>query len=266
MKRTLFFLLMMSISIAIVAQSGTKQCPSCMGTGHPFGHSEMTCSRCGGSGRIARSASEMRREARDNERYANSANDLMQQFNLSPQEFFAYEELIKQAMTQVPVYQDCTGCGGTGRCKQCGGVMNVSLDGPLCRICGGSGMCIGCNGLGKLKIGMQENPNKQQLIQRANEILHSHENSPSSSSPGISPSTSLDESSSPTSSYEGEISNGVISEGISSSGQVVSGAPNPTQSSSESSEPPALFLFFMGFCVAGLLTALVILLFRLTRK
>lgn len=260
---------MMSICVTIEAQSGYKTCPSCQGTGHPFAHSEMTCSRCGGTGKIARSASEMRREARDNERYANSANDLMQQFNLSPQEFFAFEELMKQAMTQVPVYQSCIGCGGTGKCKGCGGVMNLSLDGPLCRICGGSGICVGCKGLGQIKIGMQENPNKQQLIQRANEILHSHENTSSSSSsfssPGISPSTTIDASSSPTS-YEGEIANGIVSEGISSSVKGVEGGLDPAGAKSESSDPPAAFLFFMGFCVSALLIALIILLFRLIKK
>lgn len=170
MKRIAFLLLMMSMVIDM--QAGEKTCPVCAGLGHAYGRSDITCSRCNGRGLVPLSAAEEQREARDRERYSDNANDMMEQFNLSPEEFFAYEELIKQSMTKVPIYQNCTSCGGTGNCRQCGGYMNVSLDGDLCMICQGSGICIACKGAGKIKIGEQDNPQKEQLIQRAKEILN----------------------------------------------------------------------------------------------
>lgn len=168
MKRFAFLLLILSLPIGILAD---KKCPVCGGLGHAFGRSDIICSACNGSGRVPLSASEQMREDRDRENYANSVNNLMEAYNLTPEEFFAYEELMKQAMEQVPVYQTCTACNGTGNCSQCGGYMNVSLDDDLCRVCGGSGCCIACRGAGRLTVGYQENPNKEQLIQRAKEIL-----------------------------------------------------------------------------------------------
>ena len=240
MKRLMLTLLTLSIFATIEAQSGTKTCPSCGGSGHPFGHSELTCGRCNGSGRIAQSASEMQREARDNARYADNANDLMEQFNLSPEEFFAYEELIKEAMQQVPVYQTCTACNGTGDCQMCGGYMNVSLDDDLCRVCGGSGQCLGCKGLGKLQVGYQDNPNKEQLIQRANELLHSHEASPSGS----------------TSSAGNATLNNAGSE-------FFSNEQTPAESGSSQG---AFILFFLGVCSAALLGILGFLAFKFLKK
>ncbi|MBO4730677.1 MAG: hypothetical protein J5593_04315 [Bacteroidaceae bacterium] len=168
MKKTLFTILLSMFTILCIG----KTCRVCGGLGHPFGNSQIVCSACGGSGIAPASASDQMREARDRENYANSANDLMESYNLTPEEYFAYEELIKQAMEQVPVYETCATCGGTGDCSMCGGYMNVSLDDDLCRVCGGSGICISCSGAGRMLLGYQDNPQKQQLIDRANEILH----------------------------------------------------------------------------------------------
>lgn len=168
MKKATTTILLTLLSIYSIART----CRVCGGLGHAFGHSEIVCSACNGSGQEAPTAAEQTREARDRENYANSANDLMETYNLTPEEYFAYEELIKQAMEQVPVYQTCTACNGTGDCSMCGGYMNVSLDDDLCRVCGGSGVCITCGGAGRMTIGYQDNPNKEQLIQRAKEILY----------------------------------------------------------------------------------------------
>ena len=168
MKRLITLMLILSASVATQART----CRVCGGLGHAFGHSEIICSACNGSGQEAPSAAEQMRENRDRENYANSANDLMEAYNLTPEEYFAYEELIKQAMEQVPVYQTCTACNGSGDCSMCGGYMNVSLDDDLCRVCGGSGVCISCGGAGRMTVGYQDNPNKDQLIQRAKEILN----------------------------------------------------------------------------------------------
>lgn len=168
MKKTTITILFSLLPIFCIG----KTCRVCGGLGHPFGHNEIVCSACGGSGVAPVSASEQMREARDRENYANSANDMIESYNLTPEEYFAYEELIKQAMEQVPVYQTCSACNGTGDCSMCGGYMNVSLDDDLCRVCGGSGVCISCGGAGRMTIGYQDNPNKEQLIQRAKEILY----------------------------------------------------------------------------------------------
>lgn len=175
MKRVAFLILMLSMLMNV--QAGEKLCNVCGGSGHVFGHSDIPCSQCKGRGRIPLSATEEQREARDRERYANGANDLMEAYNLTPQEYFAYEELIKEAMKSVPIYETCSACGGTGNCRQCGGVMTISLDGDYCRVCGGSGICIGCQGAKQIKIGEQENPQKDLLIQRAKEILSHGEQS-----------------------------------------------------------------------------------------
>jgi hypothetical protein len=110
-------------------------------------------------------------ELRELEREAENDARFMEMNNLTPQELFAFQDLIRQAMTQVPVYQQCTACNN-GRCRACGGYMNVSLDGPLCRVCGGSGQCPACRGMGQIQVGLQENPNKEMLIQRSIEILN----------------------------------------------------------------------------------------------
>lgn len=170
MKRLLFLLLVVSISVGVEA-GGYKTCGACGGLGHAFGNSNIRCSGCNGTGRVPLSAAEQRREQKEIDNYANSANDMMNAYNLTPQEFFAYEELIKESMRKVPIYQPCGACNSTGKCRQCGGYMNVSLDGPLCSVCGGSGICIACRGAGQFKVGEQDNPNKAQLIKRAKEIL-----------------------------------------------------------------------------------------------
>ena len=132
MKRLIALMLVLSASIVTQART----CRVCGGLGHAFGHIDIVCSACNGTGQEASTAAEQMREARDRENYANSANDMMEAYNLTPEEYFAYEELIKQAMEQVPVYQTCSACNGTGDCSMCGGYMNVSLDDDLCRVCG----------------------------------------------------------------------------------------------------------------------------------
>lgn len=172
MKRLYFLLLILTVSVGMIQAGGTKTCRVCGGLGHVPGRSDIICSGCSGTGRQALSPYEQRKEQKENDDYAKSANDMMNAYNLTPEEYFAYEELVKQAMTQVPVYQNCTVCNATGKCKQCGGYMNVSLDGPLCMVCSGSGICISCQGSGKHLLGYQDNPNKAQLIARAKEILN----------------------------------------------------------------------------------------------
>jgi len=165
-------LLFMLIVVCMEAAGGEKNCPVCGGTGHPFGQSDVLCQRCYGSGRVPLSPAEEQREARERERYAEGANDLMEAYGLTPEEYFAYEELTRQAMQQMPVYDKCTSCEGTGNCKMCGGYMNLSLDGDLCMLCGGSGVCPVCRGAGQFLVGYQDNPNKDQLLQSANDILN----------------------------------------------------------------------------------------------
>jgi len=159
------------LTIALCIQAGQKTCPTCGGLGHPFGRNDITCQGCGGRGTVPLSAAEEQREQRNRENYANSANDIMEQYGLTPDEYFAYEELVRQAMTEQPVYQTCNTCGGTGNCIKCGGYMNLSLDDDLCFLCGGSGVCTICRGSGQHFVGYQENPMKEQLIQQANEML-----------------------------------------------------------------------------------------------
>lgn len=167
MKRLAFTLLILSLSIGIQAQN-YKRCPTCAGLGS-IGGTE--CRGCGGKGLVPMSASDMAKRQKEIDDYADATAGMMDAFNLTPQEAIAYGDLIKEAMTQVPVYETCTTCGGTGKCNACGGYMNVSLDGPLCPICGGSGFCIACDGKRQFLRGYQENPNKDMYIQRAKEIL-----------------------------------------------------------------------------------------------
>ena len=133
--------------------------------------SNVECKGCNGKGLVPMSASDMARRQKEIDDYAKAAGALMDTHNLTPQEVIAFNDLLKEAMKMVPVYVNCTACGGTGKCKQCGGYMNVSLDGPLCRICGGSGFCPACGGNRQIMMGYQENPYKDQYIKRAKEIL-----------------------------------------------------------------------------------------------
>ena len=174
-------LLLLMMSMVMNIQAGEKICRVCGGLGHAFGNSDIECSSCHGRGRVPMTADEERKASRERENYADNANDMMEQNNLTPEEYFAFEELMKQAMTQQPVYQECHACGGTGNCRQCGGYMNVSLDGPLCMVCSGSGICIACRGAGKTQVGYQDNPNKEQLVKRAQEILENGRKRSSSS-------------------------------------------------------------------------------------
>lgn len=160
-------LFVLSLSFALQAQN-LKRCRTCGGFGH-IGNVE--CKGCNGKGLVPMSASDMARRQKEIDDYAKAAGALMDTHNLTPQEVIAFNDLLKEAMKMVPVYVNCTACGGTGKCKQCGGYMNVSLDGPLCRICGGSGFCPACGGNRQILMGYQENPNKDLYIKRSKEIL-----------------------------------------------------------------------------------------------
>ena len=180
----------MAWAISAQAAYDTKPCPTCQGLGYiriPQSSVKYDCRTCHAKGKVPVS----REEKEEIEREAQSASDLMQQFNLSPQDYETYTQIVKQAMTQVPVYDPCPICGGTGKCKACGGYMNTTLDYDLCTVCGGSGLCISCNGEKRILVGYQDNPNKDQLIAAARSILY-HQSSPDPSSLADEPAVSLD--------------------------------------------------------------------------
>lgn len=120
-------------------------------------------------------AAEERNEARDRANYNKSSGDLMELYNLTSEEVLLFQDLLKQAYTNIEVYEKCTVCNGSTKCILCGGRMAIGLDDPICIACGGSGLCITCKGLGEIFVGYQENPDKEIIIEKAYKILHKGE-------------------------------------------------------------------------------------------
>lgn len=119
------------------------------------------CPACGGTGQGSSSS--------DGGSYDNY--DALLQF-MTPEEILLMEELMKQAYTQVPQYTPCPTCNETGDCKQCGGYVNLSIDEPLCPLCGGSGRCLTCRGSGYSHVEYVDNPKRDEIVQRIQELLN----------------------------------------------------------------------------------------------
>ena len=112
-------------------------CSTCRGTG------QLRCSTCGGSGQVTVYESEMR--SRQVQKLINVGFDE----NGQPFEEWGYE--TEYYTVQVPKYQTCSSCGGTGQGGECG---TCSGDGKVtCTQCNGSGTvyCTQCGGTGKIK-------------------------------------------------------------------------------------------------------------------
>ena len=192
MKRVMLMGVLLCATLMAVA----RDCPRCHGRGkietrmsvstYGTDASQMECPHCGqiimkneshwdicpvcdGSQQVS-SSSDQRSQDR-----LEAAEDALLEY-MTPQELLLMEELMRQIYTQVPNYIPCTICGGTGNCQQCGGYMNISLDGPFCQICGGSGCCISCGGKGYSHIEYIDNPNRDILIQRVNELINGAQN------------------------------------------------------------------------------------------
>ena len=172
MKR-LILLLLTTIAVGMAAQATEpfNVCPRCHGLGYlrSFGSSTQTdCPNCDG-GRVPLT----QRERDEMQRQVDNSVRMMEMNNLTPAEQIRFEELIKESMTPVPIYQGCTACDSTGKCKACGGLITITLDYDGCPVCGGGGRCITCNGRGYFHLGYRENPNKAQLVRQAQDILRS---------------------------------------------------------------------------------------------
>lgn len=125
-----------------------KQCPICGGM-YFSGH-RCTCPDCGGSGRVAGHTSPSDREGSASDRLADQGRDFNQQW-LSVHEYSLMQNQLAHINDYVRVEDECTVCGGTGKCKQCGGVRAITWDADIrdmCRVCGGDGFCIACRGKG----------------------------------------------------------------------------------------------------------------------
>ncbi len=188
MKRLTLFLILLSSCLLLQARDcprchGNRQIKTRIGGMGSFGidTSQMVCPHCGevimrsethwdkcpvcdGTGQVADTPGQQHAQDRLEE-----AEDALLEF-MTPEEVILMEDLMRQLFTPIKQYVDCETCQGTGKCKQCGGYMNVSLDGPLCPICRGSGFCIACDGRGYSRIDYVENPNRDVIIQRINEL------------------------------------------------------------------------------------------------
>ena len=113
-------------------------CSRCGKTYDPGNDHWDDCEMCGSTGRLPDRGSSNDREMTDYEL------DLLEY--LSPQEYNALQENLKMLQGYVE-HIPCGNCNGTGKCNQCGGVMNFDFDNPnLCMMCGGTGICGICNG------------------------------------------------------------------------------------------------------------------------
>lgn len=129
-----------------------KKCPICRKYVYS-GHRE-ECNLCNGSGQVGSSAK--KHEQQD------SSSDLWSY--LTPSEYATLMSLF-ESLKEQPYYPPCPTCDGTGKCKICGGVMNVDLDATnVCVACSGSGYCIRCNGVGTGPVEYREPENKDEII------------------------------------------------------------------------------------------------------
>lgn len=125
-----------------------RRCPVC-GDMVFSGHRDQ-CTVCGGSGNLddrvqsgGNSAAEVA---------ADKGRDFLMQ-NLTVDEYYYLQSVLQSMFLAKTVWDDCNVCNGTGKCPQCGGYQNFSIDADvstLCRLCGGGGLCIRCDGKGFL--------------------------------------------------------------------------------------------------------------------
>ena len=112
-----------------------------------------TCTKCGGTGLSSRTA--------------NSSEDVSGDhwmIYLTPQETEVVNNLFKALMPHME-HITCTVCNGTGKCKLCGGIVNISFDAMnTCLLCGGGGYCVACRGAGTNGVRYAEPQNKQQIL------------------------------------------------------------------------------------------------------
>lgn len=129
-------------------EKNKKRCPVC-GDMVFSGHRDQ-CTVCGGSGnlddRVQSDGNSAAEAAADKGR-----NFLMQ--NPTADEYSYMQSILQSMFLAKTVWDDCNVCNGTGKCPQCGGYQNFSIDADvstLCRLCGGGGLCIRCDGKGFL--------------------------------------------------------------------------------------------------------------------
>lgn len=140
----------MQVTIPDVGHYGVekhkRRCPVC-GDMVFSGHRDQ-CTVCGGSGDIG---DRIRSDANNaSKTAADQGRDFLMQ-NLTVDEYSYLQSLIQSMFLTKYVWDDCNVCNGSGKCPQCGGYQNLSIDADvttLCRLCGGGGLCIRCSGKG----------------------------------------------------------------------------------------------------------------------
>ena len=170
MKRVILLLLVFSISVGIQADYDTKPCKLCKGLGYRrVGDIKVTCFGCK-DGRVPVTTE----EKREIDMQAASAAYFMRHYNMTPEDYVAFTNLIQAAYQQVPNYIDCKSCNKTGKCSLCGDPNYASPDG-FCNMCAGTGICQICNGSGHILMGYRDNPNMDLLLDRATSLLKYYE-------------------------------------------------------------------------------------------
>lgn len=174
-KKMKQILLLMFLALLPLQDASARQCPRCHGSGWQVtipdvshygveknkkrcpvcgdmvfsGHRDQ-CTVCGGSGNIDD------RVQSDGNSAAEAAADRGREFlmqNLTADEYSYLQSVLQSMFLAKTVWDDCNVCNGTGKCPQCGGYQNFSIDADvstLCRLCGGAGLCIRCDGRGFL--------------------------------------------------------------------------------------------------------------------
>ena len=123
-----------------------RKCPVC-GEMVFSGHKDR-CTQCGGTGQVGDRGREPGNSVADRRADEGAAFFAT---HLTVEENAMRQAMMSSLFDTKYVVETCQACGGSGRCRQCGGVQNLSIDADvasLCRVCGGGGLCIACNGQG----------------------------------------------------------------------------------------------------------------------
>ena len=185
MKKILLVMMMLSVALGIQANYDTKPCKLCDGLGYRrINGVKADCFRCYGSGREKTTE----QDHREIDRQADEVVNFMRHYNMSPEDYAAFTNLIEQAYKQVPYYQDCKSCKTTGACSLCSDPAFASSDG-FCNVCAGTRICQICQGSGRIKLGYKDNPNKDVMIEQAIRFLKSYEDN---AAPNSAPSSNID--------------------------------------------------------------------------
>lgn len=223
MKKLLLVLIMLSVSIGIQASYDTKPCKLCHGLGYrQVCGTRVDCFVCYGSGRVKTTE----QDHREIDRQASEVVNFMRHYNMSPEDYAVFMNLIEGAYKQVPYYQDCKSCKTTGVCSLCSDPMFASADG-YCNMCANTRICQICHGSGKIKLGYKDNPNKDVMIEQAIKFLKHYEEN-TNPNPAPSPDPNL---------YPNQDSN-----------QDFNSDPTPFSSSSSSSND---WMYVIGLLVLG---------------